>query len=117
MITKQEIQPVITKKVVITDSLFASYVNAIAEHLLPYQWKVLNDQIPGAEKSHCIDNFRIAAGEMEGTHQGAVFQDTDLYTIMEGKILPNSLPHFVTGSNSRHKIPILKLYNFKDSCK
>ena len=52
MITKQEIQPVITKKVVITDSLFASYVNAIAEHLLPYQWKVLNDQIPGAEKSH-----------------------------------------------------------------
>lgn len=65
MITKQEIQPVITKKVVITDSLFASYVNAIAEHLLPYQWKVLNDQIPGAEKSHCIDNFRIAAGEME----------------------------------------------------
>jgi len=79
MITKQEIQPVITKKVVITDSLFASYVNAIAEHLLPYQWKVLNDQIPGAEKSHCIDNFRIAAGEMEGTHQGAVFQDTDLY--------------------------------------
>ena len=49
MITKQEIQPVITKKVVITDSLFASYVNAIAEHLLPYQWKVLNDQIPGAE--------------------------------------------------------------------
>ena len=30
MITKQEIQPVITKKVVITDSLFASYVNAIA---------------------------------------------------------------------------------------
>ena len=33
MITKQEIQPVITKKVVITDSLFASYVNAIAEVL------------------------------------------------------------------------------------
>ena len=83
MITKQEIQPVITKKVVITDSLFASYVNAIAEHLLPYQWKVLNDQIPGAEKSHCIDNFRIAAGEMEGTHQGAVFQDTDLYKWLE----------------------------------
>ena len=30
MITKQEIQPVITKKVVITDSLFASYVNSRA---------------------------------------------------------------------------------------
>ena len=38
------------KKVVITDSLFASYVNAMTEHLLPYQWKVLNDQIP-ARKS------------------------------------------------------------------
>lgn len=34
---------------------------------------------------------------------------------MEGKILPNSLPHFVTGSNSRHKIPILKLYTLVDN--
>lgn len=33
----------------------------VADVILPYQWQALNDEIPLAEKSHCIKNFRIAA--------------------------------------------------------
>ena len=31
-----------------------------------------------------IDNFRIAAGEKKGEHQGASFNDSDVYKIIEG---------------------------------
>lgn len=67
----------------ITDPLFGRYVDVVAEKLLPYQWEVLNDRVPGAEKSGCIENFRIAAGEAEGRHHGMVFGDTDAYKWLE----------------------------------
>ena len=51
--------------------------------ILPYQWETLNDNVPDAEPSHCIKNFRIAAGEEKGTFQGAVFQDTDVAKWLE----------------------------------
>ena len=34
---------------------------------IPYQWKALNDEIPGAEPSRCMRNFRIAAGKISST--------------------------------------------------
>ena len=34
--------------------------------VIPYQEKILNDEIPGVEKSHALANFRIAAGLEEG---------------------------------------------------
>lgn len=67
----------------ITDPLFGRYAGIIAEKLLPYQWNVLNDRVPGAEKSGCIENFRIAAGESTGQRYGAVFCDTDAYKWLE----------------------------------
>lgn len=67
----------------ITDSLFGSYSKLVVEKIIPYQWEILNDRIKDAEPSYCIDNFRIAAGEMNGIRKGAVFQDTDLYKWIE----------------------------------
>lgn len=67
----------------ITDSLFGNYVDLVAKKIVPYQWDALNDRIPDAEKSHCVENFRVAAGEKNGTHMGAIFQDTDLYKWLE----------------------------------
>ncbi|MDR0443836.1 MAG: glycoside hydrolase family 127 protein, partial [Treponema sp.] len=49
----------------------------IPEKVIPYQGEILNDRIPDAPPSHCLDNFRIAAGEAKGEHQGMVFQDSD----------------------------------------
>jgi len=34
----------------------------IVREVIPYQWMALNDQIPDAEPSHAIENFKIAAG-------------------------------------------------------
>ncbi len=82
----------------ITDPFFGRYVSTIAESILPYQWgalngrvdisdtdqwEALNGRITDERVSSCIDNFRIAAGEMKGSHSGAVFQDTDAYKWLE----------------------------------
>lgn len=67
----------------ITDPLFGSFSALVAETIIPYQWEILNDRVPGAEPSHCIENFRVAAGETAGEHQGVVFCDTDAYKWLE----------------------------------
>lgn len=92
------------KNVTITDPLFSHYVDMIGDVVLPYQWEVLNDKVDGAKKtnclestldeshtssvkgvkmSHCLENFRIAAGLSKGTHYGTVFLDTDVYKWLE----------------------------------
>lgn len=71
------------KRITVTDPLFSHYTSIVAEKLIPYQWNVLNDCEPDTEKSFCVANFRIAAGEMEGSHRGMVFSDTDLYKWIE----------------------------------
>ena len=55
----------------------------VADVILPYQWQALNDEIPLAEKSHCIKNFRIAAGELDEPYEGMLFQDSDLAKWLE----------------------------------
>ena len=71
------------RSTVITDPLFGHFVDVVADTVLPYQWEILNDRVQGAEPSHCLDNFRIAAGEMEGEFCGVVFRDTDAYKWLE----------------------------------
>lgn len=80
---KQERRQIDLKNIRIMDSLFGSYVKQVSEKIIPYQWKILNDQLEGADKTYCIENFRIAAGELEGTRKGVIFQDTDLYKWLE----------------------------------
>lgn len=67
----------------ITDSLFGSYSKLVTEKIIPYQWEILNDRVEDAIPTYCIDNFKIAAGEMNGIRKGAVFEDTDLYKWIE----------------------------------
>lgn len=66
----------------ITDSLFGHYVDLVAEKMIPYQWDVLNGKGEYV-RSHCIDNFKITAGELSGEHKGVVFGDTDAYKWLE----------------------------------
>lgn len=79
----------------ITDSFFNNYKELIRTEMIPYQWKVLNDEIDvnierernddniPNRKSHALENFRIAAGLKEGHHYGWVFQDSDVYKWLE----------------------------------
>ena len=70
-------------RVQLKDSIFGNYTRLLAEKILPYQWQTLSDQEPDAEKTYCIENFRIVAGQLKGRHGGAIFQDTDLYKWLE----------------------------------
>ena len=61
----------------IDDPYWNRYTALIPDKVIPYQWEILNDRVPDAPPSHCLDNFRIAAGEQTGKHRGMVFQDSD----------------------------------------
>lgn len=72
-----------------------NYRNLIRKEMIPYQWNILNDNIQiniekersddaiPSEKSHAIENLKIAAGLSEGHHYGWVFQDSDVYKWLE----------------------------------
>lgn len=71
------------RNITIKDPLFKAYADLVTNSVVPYQWEILNDRIPDAEKSYCIENFKIAAGEATGVRRGVVFTDTDVYKWLE----------------------------------
>ncbi len=78
-------EPVLTlQQTRITDPFWFRVRETVRREGIPYQWKALNDEIPGAEPSRCMRNFRIAAGKIQGEHAGFVFQDSDIAKWIEG---------------------------------
>lgn len=71
------------KMIQINDKSWNRYIELVKEVIIPYQWNILNDLTDDGEPSHCIHNFKIAAGEEEGEFKGAVFQDTDVAKWLE----------------------------------
>ncbi|MGG1639776.1 glycoside hydrolase family 127 protein [Paenibacillus sp. NRS-1782] len=71
------------KHVAVEDSFWKKYKQVVAEEVIPYQWKALNDELPDTEPSHAIENFKIAAGESSGEYYGTVFQDSDIAKWLE----------------------------------
>ena len=65
------------------DPLWSKKFGLIKNVVLPHMWEILNDRVENAEKSHCIENFKVAAGLSNGSHYGPVFIDTDLYKWIE----------------------------------
>ena len=65
-------------RVQIDDSFWGGRIRRMCESIIPYQYEVLNDQVPGIPQSHAVENFRIAAGLSEGEYQGMLFQDSDV---------------------------------------
>ncbi len=72
------------RKFHIDDDFWGSRQKLVTDVVIPYQEKILNDEIPGVEKSHALANFRIAAGLEEGDFYGMVFQDSDVAKWLEG---------------------------------
>ena len=72
------------QKVRIDDAFWSVTRETVRREGIPYQWRALNDMIPGAAPSHCMRNFRIAAGREQGEHAGFVFQDSDVAKWIEG---------------------------------
>ena len=66
------------KETVIRGGFWQKLETIVRESMLPFQWAALNDQLPDAAPSHCVENFRLAAGEQQGEFYGCVFQDSDI---------------------------------------
>lgn len=73
----EKLQSLPLQDIRIDDAFWSPYIQLVEEKVIPYQWEILNDRVEGAALSHCIENFKIAAGKSEGQFYGAVFQDTD----------------------------------------
>lgn len=92
------------RNVKISDGFWNSITELVRKEVIPYQYLALSDKIDGAEKSHCIDNFKKAAlvknnearakypvDKWEYTDDncpkesfhGWVFQDSDAYKWIE----------------------------------
>lgn len=69
----------------LTGGMLADIQKKVGTQMLPFQWRALNDEIPEIEKSHCVENFRIAAGESQEKFYGMVFQDSDLAKWLGGR--------------------------------
>ena len=71
------------KDISLNDPFWSPRQKLITDITIPYMEKILRDEIEGAEKSHAIRNFRIAAGLEDGEFYGMVFQDSDVYKWLE----------------------------------
>lgn len=82
MVENIEFQPRL-KQAKVKDGFWGYFQKLVLEQVIPYQERILRDEIPEIEKSHVIENFRIAAGLEKGDFYGMVFQDSDLAKWME----------------------------------
>ena len=80
----KKITAVPVKNVTVEDGFWSDMQKKVIDVAIPYQEKILNDEIEGVEKSHALANFRIAAGMEEGEFYGMVFQDSDVAKWLEG---------------------------------
>lgn len=79
-----KIQEVALSRIKVEDGFWSERQRLIADTVIPFQEKILNDEVEGVEKSHAFANFRIAAGMEEGEFYGMVFQDSDVAKWLEG---------------------------------
>ena len=87
------------QNITILDDFWNKYVKLVKEVIIPYQLDILNDRIEGIETSHCISNFKIAAGEAKGEFQGAVFKIPMLQNGLKQLVLPLALAEMKSWKN------------------
>ncbi len=75
--------PVFAGAVKVDDIFWSRYIELVRYTIVPYQWAVMNDRVPGVAKSHAIANIRIAAGREKGEFYGKRFQDSDVAKWLE----------------------------------
>lgn len=79
----ESLKPVGLDHIRITDGFWRSYIDLVSDVAIPHQWKILNNETAADEPSHCLQNYRIAAGEQPGRHQGIIFIDSDVTKWLE----------------------------------
>ena len=74
-----KLQPAALDEVRWTDGFWAQRFESCRAQMLPAMWELMN----GTNRSHYLENFRIAAGLTEGRPRGAPFNDGDFYKLLE----------------------------------
>lgn len=62
------------KNIKINDKFWSAMQEKVRAKVIPYQFEAINDRIPQAEKSYCVENFKkakiaVAARKMEKHYQ------------------------------------------------
>lgn len=65
-----------------TDGFWSQVSKTCAEYTVPH----IRSMFESAETSHIVENFRVCAGEAEGTFGGTDFGDGDFYKLLEAAI-------------------------------
>ncbi len=85
--------PLSLRKIHLDDSFWKGEMELVRTEMIPYQWRTLNDQEPGADPSFCIHNFRAAAEiTREKKEQGDAYQEPK-YTYRGFETLPEDPAH------------------------
>ena len=57
----QSLKSIPLQQVQVDDRFWNHYTSLVRDVIIPYQRQVLNDELPGVERSNAFENFRIAA--------------------------------------------------------
>lgn len=79
------------KRIKLCDRFWEEATALVREEVIPYQWKLLNDQVADAAPSFCMRNFRIA-GKVTKQKQSAGISGQQLeYTYRGFEVLPENM--------------------------
>ena len=63
MDSKNFSNPLSLREITVTDNFWKKEMELVRNEVIPYQWNALNDNVPGAEPSFCMKNYKLA-GEL-----------------------------------------------------
>ena len=84
-------QPLPLGAVSVSDPFWQPQMELVRTAVLPYQWEILNDRVPGAAPSFCMHNFRAAA-KLNRRRQNGAWQPPR-YTFRGFEALPDDPAH------------------------
>lgn len=62
--------PIRVNQVEITDPFWSEKMDLVRREVIPYQYQALHDQVDGAERSYCMENFRKAGAIARAIYSG-----------------------------------------------
>lgn len=77
----------------VSDNFWKEKMELVRKEVIPYQWRILNDQVEGAAPSFCMRNFEVAGRLMkEKREKGSQFVEPK-YTFRGFESLPEDMEH------------------------
>ena len=80
---QDKMQQIELQQIKVEDDFWSARQQLVTDVVIPYQERILGDQVEGVKKSHAFANFRIAAGLENGEFYGMEFQDSDVAKWLE----------------------------------